>query len=194
MDYIKKEILNYPDIYEDYLYWNTFMEDKVEFGMENSVLHTKSHCSRVLLFTLMLAKKHNLSKDEQEALSMAACFHDSRRQDDWFDVGHGQRAADYYKEFCKNSNLKFDKRTYFIMAYHDKDDELGIDTISKHIYTDSNAILLYKIFKDSDALDRFRLSENALDPKYLRTEYAKTMIDFSKKILKLWQENTISTK
>lgn len=190
MNNIKKEILNYPKIFDKYSYWNNFIENKVAFWMENSVLHTKSHCSRVLLFCLMLSENYGLSIDDENALAMAACFHDSRRQDDWLDVGHGQRAADYYKEYCQKNNLKYDERTYFIMAYHDRDDEYGIENLNKTFSNDQNSVFLYKIFKDSDALDRFRLAENALDPKYLRCEHSKTMIDFSKKILKIWNEDT----
>ena len=44
-----------------------------------------------------------------------------------------------------------------------------------------NAILIYNIFKDSDALDRWRLGlADGLDISYLRTSPAKNMIDFSK--------------
>ena len=45
---------------------------------------------------------------------------------------------------------------------------------------DPCVVLLYQIFKDADALDRFRLGPNALDAKYLRTEQAKKMLDFAK--------------
>lgn len=45
---------------------------------------------------------------------MAAVFHDSRRQDDWLDVGHGQRAADYYRSYCEKTELTYDARTYYI--------------------------------------------------------------------------------
>ena len=44
-------------------------------------------------------------------------------------------------------------------------------------------MVLYKIFKDADALDRFRLSANGLDIKFLRTEEAKGMVTFAKNLI-----------
>lgn len=107
---------------------------------------------------------------------MAAAFHDSRRQDDWLDVGHGQRAADYYRSYCENGEVTYDDRTYYIMAYHDRDDELVLRIMREKFPDDSNAVLLYQIFKDADALDRFRLGPDALDIKYLRTNEAKNTV------------------
>lgn len=119
---------------------------------------------------------------------MAAIFHDTRRQDDWLDVGHGQRAADYYRELCVASSLSYDKRTYFIIAYHDQDDKLGLRVLQEQFADDSRAALLYQIFKDADALDRFRLGSNALDVKYLRTSQAGAMVDFAKVTLEFGAE------
>ena len=48
-----------------------------------------------LLFCLLIAYKRGLLQKETDILYMSAVFHDSRRQVDWYDVGHGQRAADY---------------------------------------------------------------------------------------------------
>ena len=47
-----------------------------------------------------------LLENETEVLCMASVFHDSRRQDDWYDVGHGQRAAEYYREYCRQSEIR----------------------------------------------------------------------------------------
>ena len=74
---------------------------------------------------MLIADKMDLSQKEREALCAAAVFHDSRRQDDWLDVGHGQRAADYYRDYCQTHSLSFDNRVYLVMAFHDRDDALG---------------------------------------------------------------------
>ena len=42
---------------------------------------------------------------------------------------------------------------------------------------------LYDIFKDADALDRWRLGNHGLDPKYLRTPQAKAMVEYSRGIV-----------
>lgn len=66
--------------------------------------------------------------------------------------------------------MAFDERTYLIMAYHDRDDEQGKEALRKKGL--EKAILLYDIFKDADALDRWRISPTALDVRYLRTDWA----------------------
>ena len=112
-------------VQNDYKRWHHFLEQEVQFSLSDSEKHTKEHCAKVLLFALLIADKMDLSQKEREALCAAAVFHDSRRQDDWLDVGHGQRAADYYRDYCQTHSLSFDNRVYLVMAFHDRDDALG---------------------------------------------------------------------
>lgn len=104
----------------DYHHWHNFLDAEVKFSLADSEKHTKEHCARVLLFALLIAVKMDLPHEEREVLCAAAVFHDSRRQDDWLDVGHGQRAADYYREYCRTHPLVFDERAYLVMAFHDR--------------------------------------------------------------------------
>lgn len=151
---------------QPYQSWSAFMEQKVDFWKVEKDWHTKPHCSRVLLLALLLGRLKNLHAAELDALAMAAAFHDSRRQDDWLDVGHGQRAADYYQSYCENAKIVFDARTYYVMAYHDRNDENGLRILREKFPNDPAAVLLYQIFKDADALDRFRLGpEKVLERK-----------------------------
>lgn len=161
--------------------WNDFLNCHVDFWLKNSEKHTKEHCARVLLYCLLIAERMQLTEEEIEILCMAAVFHDSRRQDDWYDVGHGKRAAEHYREYCGKSEIKFDQRCYDIMYYHDRDDQSGIFAIKKRSST-ADELLLYKIFKDSDALDRFRLGSDGLDVSYLRTDEAKSLYSYAKHI------------
>lgn len=71
--------------------WYDFMEDRITFGQFVSLLHTKNHCARVLLYCLKIANLAKLSEEERSVLVKASVFHDSRRQDDTRDVGHGAR-------------------------------------------------------------------------------------------------------
>lgn len=66
---------------DDYEKWSSFLENEVDFWLETSEKHTKEHCSRVLLFCLLIADMRRLPQRETDILSMAAVFHDSRRQD-----------------------------------------------------------------------------------------------------------------
>jgi hypothetical protein len=179
-------ILNNPvcqPIKKRYERWYTFMEKNIEFWLPNSEWHTKSHCARVLLLALLIGHQKDLSDEEKDALGMAAVFHDSRRLDDGIDKGHGARAAEYYKDYCRERDLPYDAGTYYITYYHDQDDSLGLSEIAKSSSLSERAVLLYQIFKDADGLDRFRLGPNALDVKMLRTEEAHSLVDFAKYLL-----------
>lgn len=179
------------DVKQLYKSWSEFMEQEVDFWKVEKDWHTKPHCARVLFLALIMGRFNHLRIAEQEALAMAAVFHDSRRQDDWLDVGHGQRAADYYCSYCEKTELTYDPRTYYIMAFHDRDDELGLRILREKFPDDPDAILLYQIFKDADALDRFRLGPNALDVKYLRTGEAKDLVEFAKMLLESGPEKML---
>lgn len=180
-----EKISNAPEyqlIKNTYEHWNEFMKEKVEFSLTDSTGHTKAHCARVLLFALILGKQIGLSEDEMDALGMAAVFHDSRRLNDGKDKGHGRRAAEYYKDYCSQYNLPYDERTYYIMSYHDQDDLLGLSEIKKSDSLDERAILLYEIFKDADALDRYRFGPDDIDVKYIRTKEALQLLDFAREL------------
>ena len=167
-------------IKEPYERWYTFMEQNVEFWLPDSESHTKTHCARVLLLALLIGHQKGLSEEEKELLAMAAVFHDSRRLDDGIDKGRGSRAAAYYKEYCRSHDLSYDAKTYYIIYYHDQDDSLSLSEIAKSPDLSGRGVLLYQIFKDADALDRFRLGTDALDVNYLRTEEARQLVDFAK--------------
>ena len=171
----------WPLIRERYDHWIAFMEKNVTFSLEDSFIHTKLHCARVLLYALAIGKQMDLSNEDLDALGAAAVFHDTRRHDDWLDVGHGQRAAEYYETFCQVENMAFDKRTYLIMAFHDRDDSYGIEAMENEGF--AKGVLLYQIFKDADALDRLRLGAAALDVNMLRTEEAVALVGFAKQIM-----------
>lgn len=127
--------------------WNDILENQVTFTLENSEKHTGAHCRRVMLYALAIAQRQGLPEEDKDILGAAAAFHDSRRQDDWLDVGHGQSAADAYVDYCQNHGSEYDKRTYVIIAYHDRYDEVGkkaiVDMELEH------GALLYEIFKDA---------------------------------------------
>ena len=181
-----ENILNDPacqPIKKSYEQWYTFMEESIEFWLPDSEWHTKAHSARVLLLALLIGQQKRLSEEEKDALAMAAVFHDSRRLDEGIDKGHGSRAAEYYKAYCREHDLPYDAGTYYITYYHDQDDSLGLSEIAKSPSLSERAVLLYQVFKDADALDRFRLGPDGLDVNFLRTEEAHRLVDFAKDLL-----------
>ena len=179
-------ILNEPicqPIKKRYELWSKFMEENVEFWLPDSEWHAKAHSGRVLLLALLIGYQKGLSDEELEKLGIVAVFHDSRRLDDGVDKGHGSRAAEYYKDYCLEQNLHFDAHAYHIIYHHDQDDSIGLAEIEKFPTINERGMLLYQIFKDADALDRFRLGPEALDENFLRTKEAYELVGFAKKLL-----------
>lgn len=115
-----------------------------------------------------------------ERAGAASSFHDTRRHDDYLDVGHGARGAAYYHAYCKGKGLPFYRLAARIMQYHDHPDTLGNKIIGERF--GKHGVLLYHIFKDADALDRFRLGPGGFDPRYLRTPEGKALYDYAKNI------------
>ena len=164
-----------------YRYWTRFMHEKVQFTMHMSKLHTKEHCTRVLWYCLLLSEQLRLTAEEEVILCVVAVFHDSRRCDDGFDVGHGGRAACYFHE-CFSTLLEpvSAQLAQLIMAYHDQPDEKGLQALVSLEQGLLRGALLYNVFKDADALDRFRLGPKGLDVKYLRTEASKELVSYAR--------------
>lgn len=166
----------------------------VRFTMPLSPVHAMPHCERVLLHVLTLASKEMPGDTEAaEILAQAAVFHDTRRFDDYIDAGHGARAAVYYEEYCRShSEMNFHPEVSMIMRYHDMPDVKGIEAIGRRFGASADRVeRLYAIFKDADALDRFRLSDDGLDPKFLRTESSKGMIDFARNLVEITMEKQL---
>ena len=171
----------------DFLYWTEYMENNLVFHLPDSEWHTTGHCERVLLYALLIGVQvSGCGRDELRALAHASIFHDTCRQDDFLDVEHGARAASYYMKYCEqNKDLVFLEPAYLIMKYHDRDDKVGMEAIGNACPEDKEqAIRLYGIFKDADALDRFRLGANGLDTRFLRNSEAMLLVDFVRDLVR----------
>lgn len=173
---------------QSFLYWAKYMETDLSFSLPDSRIHAKGHSERVLLYALLLREQVSGSMEkDNDVLGLASIFHDTRRWDDFLDTGHGARAAAYFKSYCEASDdVDFSESAYLIMAYHDQDDESGIKAIKRIQAAEAErTIRLYRIFKDADALDRFRLGEEGLDVRFLRHQEAIRLIDFAKNLVRL---------
>ena len=169
------------------LYWTEYMEDNLSFNLADSEIHTKGHSERVLLYALLIGEKMaENTKTDLCALAHAAIFHDTRRLDDGLDTGHGARAASYYMKYCEiNKDITFMDIASLIMKYHDRDDETGFKAIAQSSPDEvGQTIRLYRIFKDADALDRFRLAPDGLDVRFLRNQEAVQLVDFARDLVR----------
>ena len=155
--------------------WRRFLERELTFSHSESVCHTTEHVERVLLFALLLGRELEVSSEDLDALALCSVFHDTRRHDDDLDVGHGDRAAAYYREYAAAHNLNLDERVARIVARHDRQDRISEEKFRKE-GADDETLLLYRIFKDADAIDRYRFGPKALNERYLRTSAARSLL------------------
>jgi len=183
--YLHANIFNQP-IYQhlqnDFDHWYELLCQKIAFHFD-SHLHGINHCGRVLLYALILADELGLDDKSKTILCHTAVFHDSKRFDDGYDIGHGKRGADYYKDYCQKHELPFYVESYWASYYHDLPDDIGMNEIPKQSDNNKNALFLYRLFKDADALDRYRLGLDALDKKFLRIDESKQLAEFGKQLV-----------
>lgn len=182
----EKHIEKLPQcVKEEFLKWRDYMYNRIDFYHPESEIHSFIHCERVLLYALIIGEEiYGDNREILDTLAHAAIFHDTRRIEDGYDTGHGGRAALHYKEFSESHpEIEYREEAAQAMRWHDRDDKLGIEHIRKVFANNPSklklALELYAIFKDADALDRYRLGKYGLDPKFLRTTQAKSLMDFA---------------
>ncbi len=168
--------------------WAEYMYANVQFSLPDSELHSTAHCERVLLYAMLMTPR--IFVDDEQALTIlahAAIFHDTRRDNEGKDTGHGGRAAEYYGAFCReHSELTYSPEAAVIMRYHDRHDNKGEEAIAQEFPDSAKRVCtLYRVFKDADALDRWRLGPRGLNPDFLRTDEAIHLVGFARKLVEL---------
>lgn len=149
------------------------MLSTLDFEMDSDQ-HGRLHSARVLLHTLVISELLHLPASDRHILSIAAIYHDSKRNNDGEDQVHGQYSAAYYRSVTH----KYDPIVNFIIEYHCRPDEEGYAAIrGNHELSKrrTRAKKLFDIFKDADALDRVRFGLYDLDMNQLRNPEAKTL-------------------
>ena len=194
-----------------FLDWLAFIDADLDPWTTGGAIHFRPHWARVLMLALSIGDAMGLPDADLRCLAMAAAFHDSRRKSPYLDKGHGARAAQYCFEFGRQTDgrktaagraFRTDPRTLLAIKWHDRNDEEGFEAIARACSgaevldpdfcdgpmaipdgASADPAMIYRIFKDSDGLDRIRLGESGLDVRYLRTDCARGMLDFARALL-----------
>ena len=143
--------------------------------------HNVDHVERVMLYSMYMGQKLNLSPTEMNILIEAAKYHDSGRVDLKTDTQHAVLSADkamldlYGKYSYEDLNS-----ICAAIEYHESADQQQIlnKIFEKYRITpekQGSIYLISNILKDADALDRTRFPGN-LDEKRLRNDIAYSMI------------------
>ena len=183
------EIINKENWIKEYDFFNEFKEspyfDILLDTYRNlntdillkSKIHGQAHIERVIFYSLLLAWKYGLDEGDTDILRYAASLHDTKRENDGWDIDHGRRAAmqsiDYAKINPDDKNI-----LQAVITAHSANDN-DMEDIIREFKVDNfdRAIFLAKLFKDADGLDRVRI--NRLDPTYLRNDFSKDIVNFA---------------
>lgn len=145
-----------------------------------SDIHGITHVERVCLLGLVLACDMGLSIADTKLFLTACAYHDTGRVEEWEDAGHGKRAADALGDRVDyfGEDLRILKAA---IEAHDQSDKKMGSTIEKYSIDDrGRAILIARLLKDADGLDRVRVSD--LDPSFLRFKESLKFVDFAKEL------------
>ncbi|MEI6123742.1 MAG: HD domain-containing protein [Bacteroidota bacterium] len=160
---------------------------KPGYFMHPSELHGANHTYRVMCHVLALGNEMGFEKEKQLAF-FAAFMHDMARRHDGFCSRHGARAA----------NIKLPQLIPLFQLYGCNDEH--IRAIKTAVVNHSNFNDIRKthphytvaaLLKDADALDRIRIDEHNLSPRYLRFEPTYSMIDAAERLFYESEKTTI---
>ena len=153
------------------------LRDLDESILFKSDIHGVTHVERVSFLGLVIAEKMKLSPEDTKLYLTACVYHDSGRRDEWEDRGHGLRAAEAVGKYVsfEGEDLNIIKAA---IDAHDRPDRVMEETIDKYpIRHKDRAIMMAKLLKDADGLDRVRVSD--LDPSRLRFEESRKLAGFA---------------
>lgn len=165
--------------------------------------HSMEHIAKVIMFSYLLGKEENLTKEEMKLLLISAAFHDCGRNGNDGENAHAEIGAKLAGEYFDNNptnpfniNLEDIPIIQVVIHYHEhKEQELGnldkneIQLLVKKYNAPNDKITVIEnlcmLLKDADALDRERFATyGKLEPQYLRSKSAKTpqMLKYAREI------------
>jgi hypothetical protein len=147
-------------------------EPKPSWLFHDSCIHGVDHMARVFILQELICDQLEAKGGvvNREAVRWGAMTHDVGRLDDGLDREHGQRSAQWIKEYLSEqmSPELLDTVTYIVHWHVPADNEAPVMTTE------------LKVLKDADALDRVRLGD--LNPNYLRTDAARYVIEVAENL------------
>ena len=147
------------------------LNDKILY---HSQVHGVKHILNVTFFSFLIACNENMSANDMGILLETALYHDIGRNDDMEDSDHGHMII----PAVIHAHSLLDEEAYQIFRQYN---------IEKSQYARYSKLL--SIIKDADALDRFRLRPNSLNPEYFRIDFSKILISLACVLSKVeWHE------
>lgn len=166
----------------------------------DSPIHGLYHSEKVLLFSYLIGKHYNLNEQDMRIICDAAKYHDIGRTGEAENKWHGNNSSEKIDLVIKYDDEYEQALLKAIMNEHSRPDNEADKSFDDyfwsfededHYYSEEKIAeykkrydFLYKVLKDADALDRFRLIGTcaSLDEKYLRLDYSRDLISMAEDI------------
>ncbi len=149
-----------------------------------SAIHGTGHIERVMLLGAVIAMLEDESNENMNLLMDMCSYHDTGRVSDWLDEFHGSRSCYKLEELTGRAGEELKLTMAGVEAHSRKDDDMD-SVIAKYEPADiARAKRLALLLKDADGLDRVRIGD--LDPRFMRTDAAKTLTGFSEYLFKAY--------
>ena len=151
-----------------------------------SAVHGVGHIERVMLLGALLAMLEEESESNTVLLMDMCSYHDTGRVSDWLDEFHGSRSCFKLEELTGRSGEELKMTMAGVEAHSRKDSDMD-SVIAKYLPDDfERAKRLALLLKDADGLDRVRIGD--LDPRFMRTDAAKSLTEFSEYLFKVYSD------
>lgn len=152
--------------------------------MLKSDIHGMKHVERTCLFGTLLSYELSLNKKDATLVITACAYHDIGRKSDGIDSEHGERSSKRVGKYVKYRGEDLEILRAMIEAHCRSHQMLEIVLAQYQIKDLERASILAKVLKDSDCLDRVRISD--LDPSFLLFKESYKYIDFAEHLFLLY--------
>ena len=158
--------------------FESFLANLNREALFQSPVHGEGHIERTMLHGAFAAMDNDLSEEDTRLLLTMCSYHDTGRLSDWLDDAHGLSSTFKLPNLTEFTGEYLEMMKAGIEAHSRADKDMD-DILAQYAITDMERTRrLAKFLKDSDGLDRVRISD--LDTKYLRNEAAVKRAEFSK--------------
>lgn len=140
------------------------LDEYMELGFKLDSMHDYKHSLKVMLFSLVLAEKHNLNDKEIRKLLIASCYHDVGRSLN-NGLSHSKNSELIITKLFENNNEISD--LCCLVSNHEAK---NINKVHKKL---KNPLM---ILKDSDSLDFARFGNNFFKPDFYYLETKKLVL------------------
>jgi hypothetical protein len=143
-----------------------------------SFLHGIAHTYRVMCLILFIGERAGLKREVKVAFC-GAYIHDLARKHDGYCNQHGGWSARYklpgYLQLFEKMGITKQEMDWIKIAVKNHSE-------AAELSPDDEAYAVTALLKDADALDRFRLGEDNLNPKFLRFKESFDLINFAREL------------